>query len=168
MSGWKPVTEHVNLTRFVMPVFGIIVVALWIGMPAPVLRELTPWVGGGALLCIAVILHRVTNQIRHFAARHAAHWGGQENQLMRRMERSLFKMITVLMATVIVSAVFYYLAAVSVAGKAEVMELRIFWMLTIGGLAVTIYFGELVSRLLVLIDESLERIVQAGSQIPDD
>jgi len=149
------VSERVRLTRFVLPSFFVMSVGLWTLAPAEVMRHLTPIVGALALLCAGLNLGRVSWRVYRFSHHHHERLGGRANDRLRRLRRSTFGMIGVLLGTAAMAAGFYYISATVLGDTARAEESRLLWGLTVGGLVLSIVFGELVTHLVEVVDDAI-------------
>lgn len=136
-----------------LPLLLIASLGLWTFASPAFMRMLTPWVGAAALLCAGLFLGRVVLRIGHFSQRHAQRLHGER---LRRLRRGVYKMIYVLVGTVLVAGGFFYLSTSLLTRGGPGAEPGLLWGLTVGGMVLALFFGELVTSLIELVDDVLE------------
>lgn len=141
--------QPLRVTRW-LPILMVLSISLWIFAPAAFMRQLTPWVGAAALACAGLYLGRVVLRIGHFSMRHAERLG----PAVVALRRALYKMIGVLVATLAVSAGFFFMSTTVLARSTVGSEPGLLWGLTIGGMVLSLFFGELVTELIEGVDEA--------------
>lgn len=152
--------QRLRLTRFVLPAFCVISVGAWLVAPAAVMRQLTPVVGALAVLCAGLNLARVVWHIRAFSRRHSQVLGRSAKRSMAKLQRSIYAMAGVLVATAGMAAGFYVLATVALEGAGMADQSRLLWLVTAGGLALAVVFGELVTHLVAVVDETMAALAR--------
>lgn len=144
--------QPIRFTRR-LPVMLVISIGLWSFAPPSFMRHLTPWVGAAALACAGLYLGRVVLLIGHFSMRHAERLG----PAVVALRRALYGMIGVLLATLAVSAGFFFMSTRVLSHGSAGSEPGLLWGLTIGGMVLSLFFGELVTRLIEGVDEAFTR-----------
>lgn len=154
---WRRVepAARLRLTRFVLPTFFVISVGFWAIAPGEVMNRLTPVVGALAVLCAALNLARVVWHIRGFSRRHRAVLDRTAARRLARLRRSIYSMAGVLLGTATTAGGFYVLAATVLDETAMVLESRLLWLITVGGMVLAVVFGELVTHLVEVVDEAM-------------
>lgn len=150
--------ERVPLTRFVLPSFFVISAGLWVLGPPEVMGRVTPVVGALAVLCAGINLFRVAWYIRAFLGRHRTRLDGVAQRRLACLRRSIYGMTGVLFGTAMVSLGFYVVSAGVLGEAAPAGEVRLLWTLTVGGLVLSIVFGELVTHLVAVVDEAMAEL----------
>lgn len=151
----------------VLPIMLGISIALWAFAPATWMRAITPWAGAAALVCAGLYLSRVVARIGHFSNEYAARFGGHDTASIRRLKGALYKMASVLVGIMIVAGGFFYLSATVLRESTNPGEPGLLWSLTLGGLVLAIFFGEAVTRLIELLEESMEQIADQQARMED-
>ncbi|AXQ30980.1 hypothetical protein D0B54_20865 [Solimonas sp. K1W22B-7] len=142
----------IRFTRW-LPILLLISISLWGFAPPSFMRHLTPWVGAAALACAGLYLGRVVLLIGHFSMRHAERLG----PALQALRRALYGMIGVLLGTLSVSAGFFFMSTRVLAQEGNGGEPGLLWGLTMGGMVLSLFFGELVTRLIEGVDEAFTR-----------
>lgn len=150
--------ERVPLTRFVLPCFFVCNVGLWVLGPAEVVGRLTQVVGALAVLCAGINLCRVAWFIRGFLRRHRQGLDAVAERRLSRLRRGIYGMSGVLAGTALCAVGFYIVSAGMLADGRPAGEVRLLWTLTVGGLVLSIVFGELVTHLVVVVDAALAEL----------
>ena len=160
----KPPTDTpaVPVTR-ALPLMLIATIALWTFAPAEWLSTLTPWVGAFALLCAGIYLARVVLRIGRFYWRHLSDMD-DANPSVRALRKAVYQTVGVLIGTLLLAAGFFVLSAQLLAETGGVRESRLLWALTVGGMVLSLFFGELVTRLIEAMDALLGRRTGDGGQ----
>lgn len=156
----------VEITRILPIVFGLSI-GLWAFAPLNVMRTLTPYVGAAALICAGLYLFRVLARIGHFSNQHLDRLAAAGAPGLRRLKTSLYKMAGVLIGTLVMAAGFFYLSATVLAESETAGQPGLLWTLTIGGLVLSIFFGEAVTRLIEVVEELMEQIADGTESEPD-
>lgn len=146
---------RLGFTRFILPAFFVFSFTVWVLAPEPVLRKLTPVVGTLAVLSAGLSLARVLWHIRGFSRRHQHRLDRVAPGQLKQLRRSMVAMALVLVATAAMAAGFYLMSTTILNETTLAAQSRLLWLLTAGGLALAVVFGELVSHLVVLVDETL-------------
>jgi len=121
--------------------------------PSPeTMRELTPWVGAGALFFESVCLLRIVWRIVAMCHAYAESIGDDR---IRQMRSSLLPVLNFLVGVLVFAGVFYYFALDLITDQARIYTVRLLWYLTVGGLAVAILIGELVGRFLDIVEDTV-------------
>lgn len=145
--------------RLIMPVFFAASVILWMLAPDPVLGALTPVVGTLAVICAGLNLARVTWIVYGFSRRHRTALQRLAGPDWRQLNRSMGLMVLVLLATTAMAAGFYVMATTLLEQPANMAsQSRVLWLLTAGGLALAVAFGELVTHLVAVVDHTLKTL----------
>ncbi|CAN0218609.1 unnamed protein product, partial [Chrysoparadoxa australica] len=77
----------------------------------------------------------------------------------RQLNRSMGLMVLVLLATTAMAAGFYVMATTLLEQPANMAsQSRVLWLLTAGGLALAVAFGELVTHLVAVVDHTLKTL----------
>ncbi len=148
----------VQITRL-LPVLLGLSIALWAFAPLQVMRVLTPYVGAAALVCAGLYLFRVLARIGHFSNEHLSALPDSARPALLRLKRSLYKMAYVLIGVLIMAGGYFYLSATVLREAHSLTEPGLLWTLPIGGLVLSIFFGEAVTRLIEVVEEAMEQIV---------
>ncbi|WP_420428921.1 hypothetical protein [Algiphilus sp.] len=151
----KPASSQpaVRVTR-ILPLMLIATIALWSFAPVSWLRVLTPWVGAFALLCAGVYLSAVVLRIGRFYWRHLSDLD-QPSSSVHSVRRAVYQTVGVLLATLLLAVAFFVLSAQLLADTEGARESRLLWALTVGGMVLSLFFGELVTRLIEAMDALL-------------
>lgn len=157
----------VEITRILPIMFGCSI-GLWAFAPLNVLRTLTPYVGAAALICAGLYLFRVLARIGHFSNQYLDSLGTSSAPALKRLKTSLYKMAGVLIGTLIMAAGFFYLSATVLSESETAGQPGLLWTLTIGGLVLSIFFGEAVTRLIEVVEELMEQIAAQDAQNAQD
>jgi len=142
----------IRFTRW-LPVMLVLSISLWSLAPPAFMRQLTPWGGAAALACAGLYLGRVVLLIGHFSLRHAERFG----PALQSLRGALYGMVGVLLGTLAVSGGFFFMSASVLAQGTAGGEPGLLWGLTVGGLVLSLFFGELVTRLIESVDEAFTR-----------
>lgn len=151
----------VRVTR-ILPLMLIGSIALWSFAPVAWLLVLTPWVGALALLCAGIYLARVVLRIGRFYWRHLSDLD-HSNPSVQSLRRAVYQTVGVLLATLLLAAGFFVLSAQLLADTEGMRESRLLWALTVGGMVLSLFFGELVTRLIEAMDALLSERASAHS-----
>lgn len=147
----------VQITRL-LPVMLGLSISLWAFAPLDVMRVLTPYVGAAALICAGLYLFRVLARIGHFSNEHLSALPDSARPALLRLKRSLYKMAWVLSGVLIMAGGYFYLSATVLQETHSATEPGLLWTLPIGGLVLSIFFGEAVTRLIEVVEEAMEQI----------
>jgi|GEM_PF-2285113 len=139
-------------------------IGLWAFAPLKTMRVLTPYVGAAALICAGLYLFRVLARIGHFSNEHLARLPDPGRPSLIRLRRSLYRMAVVLIGTLIMAGCYFYLSATVLAEDRGANEPRLLWTLPIGGLVLSIFFGEAVTRLIEVVEEAMEQIADSAPE----
>ncbi|WP_370300278.1 hypothetical protein [Abyssibacter sp.] len=146
-----------EVTR-VLPILLGTSIGLWAFAPLDTMRLLTPYVGAAALICAGLYLFRVLARIGHFSNEHLARLPEPNRPSLIRLKRSLYKMASVLVGTLIMAGCYFVLSAMVLSEPRGASEPGLLWTLPIGGLVLSIFFGEAVTRLIEVVEETMEQI----------
>ena len=155
----------VQITRL-LPVLLGLSIALWAFAPLQVMRVLTPYVGAAALVCAGLYLFRVLARIGHFSNEHLSALPDSARPALLRLKRSLYKMAYVLIGVLIMAGGYFYLSATMLRETHSLTEPGLLWTLPIGGLVLSIFFGEAVTRLIEVVEEAMEQIAAETDGAP--
>jgi hypothetical protein len=144
-----------DATRF-LPLLALVSASLWLFAPIDLMRTLVPWAGAAALLCAALFLARVWLRVQRFYRLRSERLGGDRHPAVRRLRRALRQMLTVLAGTLLLSVGFFLLSAAALHQTRSIDVPRLLWSLPIGGLVLSLFFGELVTRLVEAVDDALD------------
>ncbi len=150
----RATTDGWSVTRG-LPVLLLVSVALWIFAPVATIRVLTPWVGASALVVAGLYLGRVVLRIGHFYYFHLDRVGDPGTPRFRRLHRAFRQMVSVLFGFAAVAGLFYWMSVAILTRSRMPEEPRLLWALPVGGLVLSLVFGELVTRLLEAVDHLL-------------
>lgn len=137
-----------------VPVILLTSLALWGFASARLMDGITPWTGAGALLFEGCYLGRVLIRINALCRRHAVDHSPQAEQL-RRLRGTVLPALHVLLGTIAFSVVFGHLSQDILGAAHSAHTPRLLWILTIGGLVLSLLFGDLMSRLIDIVELSL-------------
>lgn len=146
-------TSGARVTRW-LPLLMMATIALWTVAPDSWLRTLTPWVGAAALLCAGIYLARVVLRIGRFYWRHLAPHSA-ESPATLQLRRAVYQTVVVLVATLLLAAGFFVLSTQLLSDSDGALQSRLLWALTVGGMILSLFFGELVTRLIEAMDAML-------------
>ncbi|MES1942479.1 hypothetical protein PC39_00090 [Salinisphaera sp. PC39] len=150
--------ERVPLTRFVLPSFFVCSMTLWIVGPAEVVGRLTQVVGALAVLCAGINLCRVAWYVRAFLHRHQTRLDAVAERRLARLRRAIYGMGGVLFGTALCAVGYYIVTAGMLGDTPPAGETRLLWTLTVGGLVLSIVFGELVTHLVGVVDAAMAEL----------
>lgn len=153
IAHWLPARFRVTA---LVPIILACSLALWSFGSSDLMDRITPWIGAGALLFEGCYLGRVVIRIGSLCRRHAAACGSEAEQL-RHLRRTVLPALNVLFGTVIFSGVFGHFAQDILSEAHNAATPRLLWVLTIGGLVLALFFGELVTRLIDIVELDLQR-----------
>lgn len=145
--------RSVRVTRL-LPLLLIATMLIWLVAPAAWLRALTPWVGAAALLCAGIYLGRVILRIGRFYWRHLADVADSD-PAAASLRGALYQTVFVLLGTLLLAAGFFVVSTQLLADAGTALQSRLLWALTVGGMILSLFFGELVTRLIELMDALL-------------
>lgn len=149
-------TEHLTgLKRWAAPGFLAASIALWALAPSALLNLITPFAGGLALLGAGLYLSAVLFHMLRFAKRHQHRLTASANQQLARLWKATYVMMAVLVATFAMAVAFYFSATHLLVGMTGPGASQLLWMLTLGGLALSLAFGRLVIVLVNMVDAAL-------------
>jgi len=152
----------VRVTR-VLPLMLIATIALWSFAPVSWLLVLTPWVGAFALLCAGIYLARVVLRIGRFYWRHLSDMD-TANASVDSLRRAVYQTVGVLLGTLLLAAGFFVLSMQLLSDTEGMRESRLLWALTVGGMVLSLFFGELVTRLIEAMDALLSERAEGASR----
>lgn len=118
------------------------------------MRHLTPWVGAAALLLQSLYLLRVLLRVTRLYHAQIERLGGHER--LRRLRRVMLPVLNILLGVLIFAIIFCFQSLDAITDSSSVRVTRLLWALTMGGLMLGITLGELISRLLDLVDDLAE------------
>ena len=133
----------------------IVTMLIWLAAPAVWLRALTPWVGAAALLCAGIYLGRVILRIGRFYWHHLAD-ANDSDPAAASLRGALYQTVFVLLGTLMLAAGFFAVSTPLLAESGTTLQSRLLWALTVGGMILSLFFGELVTRLIELMETMLE------------
>ena len=144
----------VRVTRL-LPLLLIVTMLIWLAAPAGWLRALTPWVGAAALLCAGIYLGRVILRIGRFYWHHLADVTDSD-PAAASLRGALYQTVFVLLGTLLLAAGFFTVSTQLLADGGSALQSRLLWALTVGGMILSLFFGELVTRLIELMEVMLD------------
>jgi len=146
-----------------VPVLFLASVTLWTltaipGLPptTDMMRELTPWAGALALVAQGIYLIRVASRVVGVCHLYAE--SQNDRQGIREVRRALLPVLNILAGVLLFSGVYAYQSLDAISESASVRVTRLLWIMTTGGLMLSIVFGELVMRFA----EIAERIMSSA------
>lgn len=151
-----------RLTRLAAPAFLVASIVLWLIAPSALMSRITPLAGTVSLLCAGLYLAGVVLRILRFTRHHRERLTANAGTELARLWKAVYVMTAILVATFAMSAAFYVSATRLLASASGGGEARLLWMLTLGGLALSVGFGRLVIILVDLVDAAMTRIDTAG------
>ena len=146
-----------QITR-ILPVILVISISLWVFAPIEWMRILTPWAGAAALICAGVYLTRVVAKVGLFTHRHKELLEDEHSRALKALNKAIYKMVSVLFGVMLMAGVFFYLSAVMLHQQPSGSP-GLLWTLPIGGLVLSLFFGETVTRLVEFVDEVLVGLI---------
>lgn len=105
----------------------------------------------GAGLYLGSVLLRVLR----FTRRHHQRLMVTAGSELARLWKSAYVMAAILVATIAMAVAFYFSATRLLADVAGADQARLLWMLTLGGLALSLGFGKLVIVLVDMVDAAM-------------
>lgn len=152
-----------KITR-ILPVVLLLSICGWLLAPPHWMRILTPYAGAAALLCAGIYLTRVVAKVGLFSHRHRALLCTEQQAAFIALKQAIYKMVTVLIGVVIMAGGFFYLSARLLHDDAVGSPLL--WSLPIGGMVLSLFFGETVTRLIEFMDEVLIGLIEDSQDNP--